>query len=201
MFADDIRRALPGTPRERLAELAAAVWKGFACGAVSEEDAQQLAEEIAARKIVPPKPAAPRKPVGSPPALPGPHGAPPPLDRLRLAPAAARGPLHHGRDGGPVDDRRRGGAPGPVPADHRPHRDAGGRRPLDGQERRPAGRGARHPHVARNGASRRGAARPTRSASSRPSGAPGCGCGTGSGQGIIHDRQRAPPRGPASPAA
>ena len=48
MFADDIRRALPGTPRERLAELSAAVWKGFACGAVSEGDAQALAEEIAA---------------------------------------------------------------------------------------------------------------------------------------------------------
>ena len=70
MFADDIRRALPGTPRRRLAELAAAVWKGFACGAVSEQDAQQLAEEIAARKIVPPKPAALRRPVGSRPRSP-----------------------------------------------------------------------------------------------------------------------------------
>ncbi len=70
MFADDIRRALQGTPRDRLAELSAAVWKGFACGAVSEQDAQQLAEEIAARKIVPPKPAAPRKPVGSRPRSP-----------------------------------------------------------------------------------------------------------------------------------
>ncbi len=70
MFADDIRRALSGTPRERLAELAAAVWKGFACGAVTEEDAQQLAEEIAARKIVPPKPAEPRRRVGSRPRSP-----------------------------------------------------------------------------------------------------------------------------------
>ena len=65
MFADDIRRALQGTPRGRLAELAAAVWKGFACGAVSEQDAQQLAEEIAARKVIPPKPAEPRRRVGS----------------------------------------------------------------------------------------------------------------------------------------
>ncbi len=55
---------------ERLAELAAAVWKGFACGAVSEEDAQRLAEEIAARKIVPPKPAEPRRRVGSRPRSP-----------------------------------------------------------------------------------------------------------------------------------
>ena len=70
MFADDIRRALSGTPRERLAELSVAVWKGFACGAVSEEDAQRLAEEIAARKIVPPKPAEPRRRVGSRPRSP-----------------------------------------------------------------------------------------------------------------------------------
>ena len=63
MFADDIRRALPGTPRERLAELSAAV-KGFACGAVSEGDAQALAEEIAARRVIP-APAAPARRVGS----------------------------------------------------------------------------------------------------------------------------------------
>ena len=50
--------------------MAAAVWKGFACGAVSEQDAQQLAEEIAARKIVPPTPAASRRPVGSRPRSP-----------------------------------------------------------------------------------------------------------------------------------
>ncbi len=70
MFADDIRRALQGTPRDRLADLSAAVWKGFACGAVSEQDAQQLAEEIAARKIVPPKPAEPRRRVGTRPRAP-----------------------------------------------------------------------------------------------------------------------------------
>ncbi len=65
MFADDIRRALQGTPRDRLAELSAAVWKGFACGAVSEGDAQQLAEEIAARKVIPPELAEARRTVGS----------------------------------------------------------------------------------------------------------------------------------------
>ena len=70
MFAEEIRRAIPATPRVRLAELAAAVWKGFACGAVSEEDAQQLADEIHARKAIPPTPAAPRKPVGSRPRSP-----------------------------------------------------------------------------------------------------------------------------------
>ncbi len=70
MFAEQIRAALPGTPRQRLAELSAAVWKGFACGAVSEEDAQQLAEEIAARKVISPKPAEPRRRVGSRPRSP-----------------------------------------------------------------------------------------------------------------------------------
>ena len=70
MFAEEIRRAIPATPRVRLAELAAAVWKGFACGAVSEEDAQQLADEIHARKAIPPTPVAPRKPVGSRPRSP-----------------------------------------------------------------------------------------------------------------------------------
>ena len=70
MFAEEIRRALPGTPRVRLAELAAAVWKGFACGAIGEEDAQALADEIHARKAIPPTPAAPRKAVGSRPRSP-----------------------------------------------------------------------------------------------------------------------------------
>ena len=70
MIADQIRRAIATTPRVRLAELAATVWKGFACGAVSEEDAQQLADEIHARKAIPPTPAAPRKPVGSRPRSP-----------------------------------------------------------------------------------------------------------------------------------
>ena len=70
MFAAQIRAALPGTPRGRLAELSAAVWKGFACGALAEGEAQQLAEEIAARKIIPPKPVEPRRRVGSRPRSP-----------------------------------------------------------------------------------------------------------------------------------
>ena len=70
MFAAQIRAALQGTPRQRLAELSAAVWKGFACGALGETEAQQLAEEIAARKVIPPKPAEPRRRVGSRPRSP-----------------------------------------------------------------------------------------------------------------------------------
>ena len=70
MFAEEIRRAMSATPRGRLAELSAAVWKGYACGAVTEDEAQALAEEIAARKAIPPRPAEPRRRVGSRPRSP-----------------------------------------------------------------------------------------------------------------------------------
>ena len=54
-----------GAPRQRLAEISAAVWKGYAAGAIPEDEAQCLAELIQARKVVPAAPAAPRRPVGS----------------------------------------------------------------------------------------------------------------------------------------
>ena len=65
MFAEEIRRAVQATPRHRLAEISAAVWKGFAAGAVSEDEAQGLAELIEARKVVPTASAAAHRPVGS----------------------------------------------------------------------------------------------------------------------------------------
>ncbi len=54
MFAAEIERAIATAPRGRLAELAGAIWKGFAAGAIGEADAQALAEAIEARKMVPP---------------------------------------------------------------------------------------------------------------------------------------------------
>ena len=69
MFAEEIRRAVQVTPRQRLAEISAAVWKGFAAGAVSESDAQALAEAIEARKTISAAPAQPRR-VGSRPRSP-----------------------------------------------------------------------------------------------------------------------------------
>ena len=65
MFVEEIRRAVQVCQRGRLPELAAAVWKGFAAGAVSEEDAQGLAELIEARKTVTMAPASPARRVGS----------------------------------------------------------------------------------------------------------------------------------------
>ncbi len=70
MFAEEIRRVLSTTPRGRLADLSAAVWKGYAAGAIAEEDAQQLADEIHARKAIPLKPVEPRRRVGSRPRSP-----------------------------------------------------------------------------------------------------------------------------------
>ena len=64
MFAEEIRRAVLAAPRHRLAEISAAVWKGYASGALAEDDAQKLAEEIEARKVVPAA-AAPCRRVGS----------------------------------------------------------------------------------------------------------------------------------------
>ncbi len=69
MFAEEIRRVLSTTPRGRLADLSAAVWKGFAAGAVSETDAQALAEAIEARKAIPAAPLE-RRQVGSRPRSP-----------------------------------------------------------------------------------------------------------------------------------
>ncbi len=65
MFVEEIRRAVIAAPRVRLAEMSAAIWKGFAAGAIGEDEAQQLAELIEARKVVPPTQVAPRARVGS----------------------------------------------------------------------------------------------------------------------------------------
>ncbi len=61
MFADEMRRAVEAAPRVRLAELSAAVWKGYAAGALAEGEAQTLAELIEARKAVPAPQPAPRR--------------------------------------------------------------------------------------------------------------------------------------------
>ncbi len=51
MFVEELRRAVLATPRDRLAEISAAVWKGYAAGAIGETEAQGLAELIEARKV------------------------------------------------------------------------------------------------------------------------------------------------------
>ena len=53
MFAEEIRRAVMVAPRSGLPALAEGLWRSYASGAVSESDAQQLAELIEGRKSNP----------------------------------------------------------------------------------------------------------------------------------------------------
>src|SRR3954447_4656484 len=65
MLAFELRQAVEAAPRERLPELSAALWKGFAAGGVTEAEAEVLSALIEARKVAPAAPGGPRKPVGS----------------------------------------------------------------------------------------------------------------------------------------
>ena len=52
MLFEEIRHAVEAAPRERLSELSAALWKGFAAGAVTEAEAEELSLAIEARKAI-----------------------------------------------------------------------------------------------------------------------------------------------------
>ena len=52
MFALELRAAVEAAPRSSLAELSAALWKGFAAGALSEGEAEELSTLIEARRAV-----------------------------------------------------------------------------------------------------------------------------------------------------
>ena len=69
MLADQIRRAIPATPKAKLCDLSAALWKAYGAGLVSEDEAQALAEAIQARKAIPAAPPQPRR-IGSRPRAP-----------------------------------------------------------------------------------------------------------------------------------
>ncbi len=59
MFAEQIRRAVEASPRVELPKLSATLWKAYAAGGVSAEEAEALSELIEARKKIAPM-AAPR---------------------------------------------------------------------------------------------------------------------------------------------
>lgn len=52
MFAHQLRAAVEAAPRTGLVELSAALWKGFAAGALSEAEAEELSTLIEARRTV-----------------------------------------------------------------------------------------------------------------------------------------------------
>ena len=66
MFADEIRRAVEASPRVKLPELAAVLWRAYGEGQVTEAEAESLSALIELKRIPPEKPVgAPRKAVGS----------------------------------------------------------------------------------------------------------------------------------------
>jgi hypothetical protein len=52
MFCEQLRRAVLAAPRVKLPELSGVLWKAYAAGQVTEEEASQLSELIEARKAI-----------------------------------------------------------------------------------------------------------------------------------------------------
>src|SRR5215213_7641782 len=53
MFAEQLRRAVEASPRVELAKVAQLLWKAYAAGQVSEDQASELSEMIEARRALP----------------------------------------------------------------------------------------------------------------------------------------------------
>jgi hypothetical protein len=70
MFADQLRRAIEASPRNDLARVASALWKAYAAGQVTEDEASRLSELIEAKRVLPPPPPRPRLKPGSRPRTP-----------------------------------------------------------------------------------------------------------------------------------
>ena len=71
MFADEIRRTAEAAPRAALPEISTLLWRAFAAGQVTEEEAEALSGLIEARKVRPaPAAAPPRRSVGARPRTP-----------------------------------------------------------------------------------------------------------------------------------
>src|SRR6185503_10582963 len=59
MFAEQLRRAVEASPRVELARVAQLLWKAYAAGQVSEDEASELSDLIESRRALP----APQKPI------------------------------------------------------------------------------------------------------------------------------------------
>jgi len=70
MFADQLRRAIEAAPRVKLADLSTGLWKTWGAGGVSDDEAQDLAQLIEARKALPPTQKPVQRRVGSRPRSP-----------------------------------------------------------------------------------------------------------------------------------
>src|SRR6185312_12365862 len=70
MFAEHLRRAVEASPRVELARVAQLLWRAYAAGQVTEDQASELSEMIEARRAIPVPPPRPRLRVGSRPRAP-----------------------------------------------------------------------------------------------------------------------------------
>src|SRR4051812_38856940 len=70
MFAEQLRRAVEASPRVELARVAQLLWKAYAAGQVTEDQASELSEMIEAKRAIPVPPPRPRLRVGSRPRSP-----------------------------------------------------------------------------------------------------------------------------------
>src|SRR5215216_4127811 len=58
MFAEQLRRAVEASPRVELAKVSGLLWRAYAAGQVTEEQASELSDRLEARKAIP----APQRP-------------------------------------------------------------------------------------------------------------------------------------------
>ena len=53
MFVEQLRQAVMAAPRIELPKVSALLWKAYAAGSITEEQASELSEAIEARKVIP----------------------------------------------------------------------------------------------------------------------------------------------------
>ncbi len=140
------------TPRQRLAEISAAVWKGFAAGAIARTRPSACRADRRPEGHPSGPSAAPQaRRLAS--AVISQHGAPKGLDGLGMASAGHRSTVHDGRGRGDRRHRGRDREERPVRALHRRHRRPGRGVRHDRPQRSAAGQDARL--AARRGPARR----------------------------------------------
>src|SRR5919202_4992738 len=70
MFANQLRAAIAAAPRVELAKVASLLWRAYAAGQVSEDQASELSEMIEARRALPAAPKPLQRRLGSRPRSP-----------------------------------------------------------------------------------------------------------------------------------
>jgi hypothetical protein len=70
MFVEQLRRAVEASPRVELAKVASLLWRAYAAGQVSEDQASELSDLIESRRALPAAPKPPQRRLGSRPRSP-----------------------------------------------------------------------------------------------------------------------------------